>query len=80
VEGFLRRWETDFVRPPVYSRSLLARTEGDAHRAGRFRDEWGCVFENVLDGVIGEVKALVNRTLIVWLTVLGLLTIGGFVA
>jgi len=39
---------------------------------GRDRDRYAAL--------IGEVKALVNRTLIVWLTVLGLLTIGGFVA
>ena len=31
-------------------------TEGDPYKAGRFVDEWGCVFENLQDGIIGEVR------------------------
>ena len=56
VDSFLRRWPTDFTRPPVFSESLISLCEGDAHKIGRFRDEWGCVFENVQEGVMGEVK------------------------
>lgn len=29
---------------------------GDPYALGTFRDEWGCVFENVHEGAIGEVK------------------------
>jgi uroporphyrinogen decarboxylase len=31
-------------------------TQGDPHRIGTYVDEWGCTFQNVQDGVIGEVK------------------------
>ncbi len=31
-------------------------TKGDAHKVGEFTDPWGCVFVNLQDGVIGEVK------------------------
>jgi len=33
-----------------------AKTEGDPHRVGRYVDDWGSVFTNIQDGVIGEVK------------------------
>lgn len=36
-------------------------TEGEIHRKGRFVDEWGCFFENIQDGVIGEVKDPIVR-------------------
>lgn len=36
------------VHPPI--------TYGDAYAAGTYVDEWGCTFENVQPGVIGEVK------------------------
>lgn len=32
------------------------KTSGDQYKIGTFVDEWGCVFTNVADGVIGEVK------------------------
>lgn len=31
-------------------------TNGDPCAIGRYTDEWGCVFENLQEGVIGEVK------------------------
>lgn len=30
---------------------------GDRHTKGSFVDEWGCAFQNLEDGIIGEVKA-----------------------
>ncbi len=40
---------------PVYkSRSCCAK--GDPYAVGEYVDEWGCVFTNVQEGVIGEVK------------------------
>lgn len=36
--------------------SKAPRTEGDPHLKGTYQDEWGCVFTNIQDGVIGEVK------------------------
>ena len=32
------------------------RTVGDMYKAGRYIDEWGCTFENLQDGIQGEVK------------------------
>lgn len=32
------------------------RTVGDPYSKGRYVDEWGCVFTNLQDGVIGEVR------------------------
>ncbi len=32
------------------------RVRGERYAAGRYVDEWGCVFENIQPGVIGEVK------------------------
>jgi uroporphyrinogen decarboxylase len=32
-----------------------APTQGDPYRQGTYVDPWGCVFENIQDGVIGEV-------------------------
>ncbi len=34
----------------------LPRTQGDPTRIGIYVDDWGCVFTNIQDGVIGEVK------------------------
>lgn len=30
--------------------------EGDPYAIGTYTDEWGCVFENKFEGIIGEVK------------------------
>ena len=40
---------TEYYYPP----SQLVR--GDPYQAGIFTDEWGCVFKNIQDGIIGEV-------------------------
>lgn len=41
IDGHLK------VKPP---------TQGDAYAVGHYTDEWGCTFENIQAGVIGEVK------------------------
>jgi uroporphyrinogen decarboxylase len=56
VQAFLRRWPSDIDRPAVTSPKFLALLQGDPHEIGQYRDEWGCVFENVQRGVIGQVK------------------------
>jgi hypothetical protein len=56
VREFLRRWPSDIDRPAVPNERLAALVEGDPFAIGRYRDEWGCVFENVQAGIIGEVK------------------------
>ena len=48
------RFPSDMTGPPdVYRRS--ARVKGEAEKIGTYVDEWGCVFENVQNGVAGEV-------------------------
>ena len=50
-----RRWPSDFDGAPgVYTPS--SRVKGDPFDVGHFTDEWGCTFENIHWGVIGEVK------------------------
>jgi uroporphyrinogen decarboxylase len=50
-----QRYPSDLGGPPsVYRPS--ARARGDAYSVGEYVDEWGCVFTNIHEGVIGEVK------------------------
>ncbi|MDP8219946.1 MAG: hypothetical protein P9X26_01255 [Candidatus Stygibacter frigidus] len=50
----------DFTSPDFfYSPSIQAK--GDPYKKGTYIDEWGCEFENIRDGIIGEVrKPLLN--------------------
>jgi uroporphyrinogen decarboxylase len=50
VRDFLARWPSDIDRPAVPNEALAALTEGDAFAVGQYRDEWGCVFDNVQAG------------------------------
>lgn len=46
----------DYISPScVYQPST--RTSGEPYVVGTFVDEWGCVFENLQAGIIGEVKS-----------------------
>ncbi len=49
------RYPDDLVSSPAFYRKN-PRGEGNRYLAGRSVDEWGCVFENIQQGVIGEVK------------------------
>jgi len=40
--------------PPFYDQPLPVR--GDRYAKGTYVDEWGCAFQNLEDGIIGEVK------------------------
>ncbi len=42
------------MAPTIYSKSL--GTKGERYRRGLYIDEWGCIFTNPLDGVIGIVQ------------------------
>lgn len=55
MRQFCDRWPSDFAVAPG-SDKLHALRRGDAYAAGAYRDEWGCEFENLQAGVIGEVK------------------------
>lgn len=50
-----RRFPDDIISSPAFYVDDLPVT-GDRHARGTYVDEWGCVFENIQDGVIGEVK------------------------
>ncbi len=50
-----RRFPDDIVHCPGYLRETPPFS-GDAHEPGLFTDDWGCTFENLQSGVIGEVK------------------------
>lgn len=43
-----------------------SRVRGSAYKAGTYVDEWGCIFENLMDGVIGEVKTPLVADLADW--------------
>jgi hypothetical protein len=55
VEELNRRFPTDFVTTE-YFYSPSPKIKGDPYKAGIYTDEWGCVFENLQDGIIGEVR------------------------
>jgi len=50
-----KRYPDDIVTAPdVYRKSPLVK--GNQYGIGRYTDEWGCTFENLQNGIIGEVK------------------------
>lgn len=61
---YLKKIKVDFPSdiegvPGVYRDN--PKTEGNPFEVGIFQDEWGCIFENLQPGIIGEVKKpLVN--------------------
>jgi uroporphyrinogen decarboxylase len=49
------KYPDDFVYPPnIYKESPVAK--GDPYKVGTYIDEWNCKFENIHEGIIGEVK------------------------
>lgn len=50
-----RDYPDDIVKAPnIYQPSPLVK--GDPYEVGTYVDEWGCVFENVQYGIVGEVR------------------------
>jgi uroporphyrinogen decarboxylase len=45
----------DFASPP-FAYGKAERAQGEPYRRGSYTDEWGCTFEVLEDGVVGEVK------------------------
>lgn len=50
------RWPSDIVRCPVGQQRQPPVVRGERYGRGVYHDEWGCVFDNLMEGVIGEVK------------------------
>ncbi|MDD5698688.1 MAG: uroporphyrinogen decarboxylase family protein [Victivallaceae bacterium] len=60
----LEKYPSDFACPANIDYSKIRR--GDPYRQGIYVDEWGCVFENIHDGIIGEVKQPVIENIDDW--------------
>ncbi len=56
MDAFRRRWPKDMVHCPVGEVNPRRLVKGSPTAVGYYRDEWGCEFENILEGVHGEVK------------------------
>ncbi len=54
LDALRRKFPDDLSCPPGIN--VPGLIEGNMFAAGTYRDEWGCVFFNLQDGVIGEVK------------------------
>ena len=55
--------ESNYLYPPS------PRIKGDPYAIGTYTDEWGCSFENIQEGVIGEVKEPIVTDLSNWRSV-----------
>lgn len=55
VAAFERRWSMD-IGGVANPGPASPRRQGDPHAPGVYIDEWGCRFDNLQAGVIGEVK------------------------
>ncbi len=51
----MKNYPDDIVNAPGFHNELPL-AEGDAYAKGQFIDEWGCIFGNRSEGIIGEVK------------------------
>ncbi|QDU70236.1 uroporphyrinogen decarboxylase family protein [Mucisphaera calidilacus] len=56
IDALLNKYPIDFDGPDFTNHKLQALTQGDPYAVGQYTDEWGCVFENLKAGIIGEVK------------------------
>ncbi len=65
VKELQARFPIDFAKPPeVYCPS--PRVDGDPFKVGQYVDEWGCVFSNLQEGCIGEVRSPILPELSDW--------------
>jgi len=55
LKAIQREFPDDIISSPAFLRQPL-KTSGDPYTVGTFIDEWGCIFVNRQQGVIGEVK------------------------
>lgn len=56
MQAFYQRWPVDIGRPNWTHPATGQLTKGDMYGIGEYTDDWGCTFENIQQGVIGEVK------------------------
>ncbi len=55
VKRIKERFPSDFGGPPVRYANPI-QTSGNPYTIGTYTDEWGCTFNNIQEGVIGEVR------------------------
>ncbi|HUI08941.1 MAG TPA: uroporphyrinogen decarboxylase family protein [Bacteroidota bacterium] len=68
IAALLKRYPPDIVTAP--SPMLRSpRLSGDQYTPGTYTDEWGCVFRNIQEGAIGEVKDPIIPGIDMWRTV-----------
>ena len=59
------RYPSDFAGPaPVYRPS--PRIKGNPFAVGEYIDEWGCIFTNIQEGVIGEARTPIVEEISDW--------------
>ena len=70
IDAMQRRFPDDItmVTENVYRPSN--QRQGDAYAVGTYVDEWGCIFENIQAGAIGEVRVPLIPDLAAWQEVL----------
>jgi hypothetical protein len=56
INNFWARWPADVIQCTA-GRPPSRQASGSPYQPGLSTDEWGCVFENIVAGVAGEVKA-----------------------
>ncbi len=61
VERIHAEYPDDIVSAPQLLKTPTI-AEGDEYKVGLYKDQWGCLFTNIHEGIIGEVKeAIVNE-------------------
>lgn len=55
VDRIHKEFEDDIVTAPCILRTKTI-SKGDPYKIGEYTDEWGCRFNNIHEGIIGEVK------------------------
>lgn len=55
VERIHTEYADDIVSAPQILKTPTI-AEGDEYKIGQYKDPWGCLFTNIHDGIIGEVK------------------------
>ena len=65
VEQINKKFPKDFMTTQ-YFYSASTKAKGDPYKTGTYIDEWGCVFVNYQNGVIGEVKEPMIKDISDW--------------
>ncbi|HDL17485.1 MAG TPA: hypothetical protein ENH29_00355 [Bacteroidetes bacterium] len=68
VDILQTRFPSDFVTTQ-YFYSPSSRVKGDPYKVGCYTDEWGCIFKNIQEGIIGEVETPIIPDIADWKSV-----------